>query len=144
MWVTGPWPRGLEAAWNRSRSGGWARRSTDPGGSYDQIHRLAFDEAIAAGVIDPELGLPHRSAKNAIDGFKRLVDAGCIGVSGTAFMSYFSGFDKFEGWVGIDQWCPDNQLSWPLHERYVARYGEDPPRCGPTRSPCSPATRRGS
>jgi len=263
---------------------GWLGSALDgPGGGYDKIHRLAFDEAVESGLLDrpyefvihPELGLPGGSAKNAIDGFKSLVDDGCIAVAGayssdnamvvgpwanklevpliswcgterfhgeycfrlgngdcggdaalvvswlkrhdqlrvavlsevspngeeyfrcfrqecrrqgvsiasvetvsqatdelvanldnlrqvkadalvymgygvlaasgklraaldelgwdpprimsTAFMFYLMGFDKFEGWVGIDQWCPDNPLMHRFHERYVARYGADPP-----------------
>jgi branched-chain amino acid transport system substrate-binding protein len=263
---------------------GWLGSALDgPGGGYDKIHRLAFDDAVERGVldrpyefvIDPERGLPQGSAKNAIDGFRSLVDAGCIAVAGayssdnamvvgpfanelhvplvswcgteryhgeycfrlgngdcggdaalvvswlkrnghprvavlsevspngeeyfryfrqecrrqgvsiaavetvsqqaedlavhletlrnvgadalaymgygvlaasgqlrdaldkirwdpprimsTAFMFYLMGFDKFEGWVGIDQWCPDNPRMHRFHERYVERYGEDPP-----------------
>jgi branched-chain amino acid transport system substrate-binding protein len=263
---------------------GWLGSALDgPGGGYDKIHRLAFDQAIEQGVldrpyefvIDPERGLPHGSAKNAIDGFKRLVDEGCVVVAGayssdnamvvgpyandlqvpllswcgterfhgeycfrlgngdcggdaalvvswlrhnghqrvavlsevspngneyfayfrqecrrqgvsiasvetvsqstttltgsldnlrqvkadalaymgygvlaangelrkgldelgwdpprimsTAFMFYLMGLDKFEGWVGIDQWCPDNPLVERFHQAYVARYAEDPP-----------------
>jgi len=48
-------------------------------------------------------------------------------IMGTAFMFYLMGLDKFEGWVGIDQWCPDNPLMERFHQRYVDRYGEDPP-----------------
>ena len=48
-------------------------------------------------------------------------------IMGTAFMFYLMGFDKFEGWVGIDQFDPSNPLVEGFHERYVARYGEDPP-----------------
>ena len=44
----------------------------------------------------------------------------------TAFMQYIWGFQHFEGWVGIDQWCPDNPRMHVFHERFVARYGEDP------------------
>ena len=44
----------------------------------------------------------------------------------TAFMQYSWGFDQLEGWVGIDQWCPENPRMWKFHERFVARYGEDP------------------
>jgi branched-chain amino acid transport system substrate-binding protein len=263
---------------------GWLGSALDgPGGGYDRIHRLAFDEAIDSGVLNrevefvihPENGLPQGSAKNAIDGFKELVDAGCIGVAGayssdngmvvgphanelevpliswcgterffgdycfrlgngdcggdatlvvgwlkkhghervtvlsevspngeeyfryfrqacrrrgvaiaavetvsqtpadlgenlanlrraeadalvymgygviaangllrdaldklgwdpprimgTSFMFYLMGFDKFEGWVGIDQFCPQNPLVARFHRRYVDRYGEDPP-----------------
>jgi ABC-type branched-subunit amino acid transport system substrate-binding protein len=263
---------------------GWLGSALDgPGGGYDNIHRLAFDEAIEAGLLDrpvefvlhPENGLPQGSAKNATDGFRFLVDKGCIGVAGayssdnaitvgplanqlqvpliswcgterlqgeycfrlgngdcggdaalvvgwlkknghnrvavlneispngeeyfrffrqecrrraisiaavetvsqspddlatnldhlrqvnpdalvymgygmlaakgllrdaldklgwdpprimgTAFMFYLMGFDKFEGWVGIDQFDPSNPLVEKFHERYVARYGEDPP-----------------
>ena len=263
---------------------GWLGSALDgPGGGFDKIHRLAFDEALEQGllerpyefVIDPEGGLPQGSAKNAIDGFRSLVDAGCIvvagayssdnamvvgpyanelqvplvswcgterfsgeycfrlgngdcggdaalvvnwlkrnghlraavlsevspngeeyfryfrqecrrhGVSiaavetvgqqppdlagnlnslrdvgadalvymgygvlaasgqlraaldqlgwdpprimGTAFMFYLMGLDKFEGWVGVDQWCPENPLVDKFHQRFVARYGEEPP-----------------
>ena len=44
----------------------------------------------------------------------------------TAFMQYLNGFEKFEGWVGIDQWCPLNPRVDAFHERFVARYGEEP------------------
>ena len=44
----------------------------------------------------------------------------------TAFMQYIWGFEPFEGWVGIDQWCPENPRMLTFHERFVARYGEDP------------------
>ncbi len=70
---------------------GWLGAALDgPGGGYDNIHRLAFDEALEHGLIDrpvefvlhPENGLPQGSAKNATDGFRFLVDEGCIGVAG--------------------------------------------------------------
>ena len=48
-------------------------------------------------------------------------------IMGTAFMFYLMGFDKFEGWVGVDQLDPSNPLVDGFHRRYVARYGEDPP-----------------
>ncbi len=44
----------------------------------------------------------------------------------TAFMQYIWGFEPFEGWVGIDQWCPENPRMHTFHQRFVARYGEDP------------------
>ena len=263
---------------------GWLGAALDgPGGGYDKIHRLAFDEAVEQGVLNrpyelvlhPENGLPRGSARNAIDGFKYLVDEGCIVVAGayssdnamvvgpyanelqvplvswcgterffgeycfrlgngdcggdpalivgwlkkhgyeriavlsevspngeeyfryfrqecrrrdvaiaavetvvqtttklaehldnlravgpdalvymgygilaadgllrealdkldwnpprimtTAFMFYLMGFEKFEGWVGIDQLCLENRLAVKFHESYVARYGSDPP-----------------
>jgi len=263
---------------------GWLGSALDgPGGGYDRIHRMAFDEAVDAGLLDRpyefvlhgEHGLPNGSAKNATDGFRYLVDEGCIGVAGayssdnaitvaplanelevpliswagterlqgeycfrlgngdvggdaalvvawlkrqghrriavlselspngeeyfrffrqecrrhglsiaavetvsqsparladnldhlrqvnadalaymgygmlaakgllrealdelqwdpprimsTAFMWYLMGFDKFEGWVGIDQFDPRNPLTQTFHARYTARHGEDPP-----------------
>ena len=263
---------------------GWLGSALDgPGGGYDKIHRMAFDEAEETGVLNrpvefvihPENGLPQGSAKNAIDGFRFLVDEGCVGIAGgyssdnamvlaryanelevpliswcgterfrgeycfrlgngdcggdpalivawlkrhgyervavlsevspngeeyfrylrqecrrrsvaiaavetvdqtprdlpgnlarlrqadasalvymgygviaangqlrnaldqlgwdpprimgTSFMFYLMGFDKFEGWVGIDQLCPDNALSEHFYQRYVKRYGSDPP-----------------
>jgi ABC-type branched-subunit amino acid transport system substrate-binding protein len=263
---------------------GWLGSALDgPGGGYDKIHRLAFDEAAMHGLLDrpvefvlhPENGLPNGSAKNATDGFRYLVDEGCIGVAGayssdnaitvaplanelqvpliswcgterlqgdycfrlgngdcggdaalvvgwlrrngyervavlseispngeeyfrffrqesrrrgisiaavetvsqspenlaanldhlkqvgpdalvymgygmlaakgllrdaldrlqwdpprimgTAFMFYLMGFDKFEGWVGVDQFDPSNPLVRGFHDRFVARYDESPP-----------------
>jgi len=44
----------------------------------------------------------------------------------TAFMQYIWGFEPFEGWVGMDQWCPENPRMHTFHRRFVARYGEDP------------------
>lgn len=70
---------------------GWLGSCLDgPGGGYDKIHRLAFDQAVASGLLDrpyemvlhAEHGLPNGSAKNATDGFRYLVDEGCIGVAG--------------------------------------------------------------
>jgi ABC-type branched-subunit amino acid transport system substrate-binding protein len=61
-----------------------------PGGGYDLIHRLAFDEAAEQGLLDrpvefvlhAENGLPRGSARNATDGFRFLVDEGCVAVAG--------------------------------------------------------------
>src|SRR4029078_11850799 len=70
---------------------GWLGSALDgPDGGYDRIHRLAFDEAAEQGLLDravefvlhAENGLPRGSAKNATDGFRYLVDEGCIGVAG--------------------------------------------------------------
>ena len=70
---------------------GWLGACLDGrGGGYDKIHRMAFDEAVDAGLLDrpyefvlhAENGLPNGSAKNATDGFRYLVDEGCIGVAG--------------------------------------------------------------
>jgi hypothetical protein len=44
----------------------------------------------------------------------------------TAFMQYIWGFEQFEGWVGIDQWCPENPRMHLFHERFVERFGESP------------------
>ncbi|MBX6391110.1 MAG: ABC transporter substrate-binding protein [Frankia sp.] len=44
----------------------------------------------------------------------------------TAFMQYIWGFEQLEGWVGVDQWCPQNPRMHEFHRRFVARYGEDP------------------
>jgi branched-chain amino acid transport system substrate-binding protein len=70
---------------------GWLGACLDgPDGGYDKIHRLAFDEGVESGLLDRpyefvvhgENGLPNGSAKNATDGFKSLVDEGCIGIAG--------------------------------------------------------------
>ena len=47
-------------------------------------------------------------------------------IMSTAFMQYIWGFDQLEGWVGIDQWCPENPRMHLFHKRFVERYGEDP------------------
>ena len=55
-------------AWNRSRSAGSGSALDGPGGGYDKIHRLAFDEAAEQGLLDrpvefvlhAENGLPQR------------------------------------------------------------------------------------
>jgi branched-chain amino acid transport system substrate-binding protein len=44
----------------------------------------------------------------------------------TAFMQYIWGFEHFEGWVGIDQWCPENPRVQIFLDRFVARYGTEP------------------
>lgn len=48
-------------------------------------------------------------------------------ITTTAFMFYLVGFDHFDGWTGIDQYCPDNPLVAKFYEAYKARYHEDPP-----------------
>jgi ABC-type branched-subunit amino acid transport system substrate-binding protein len=48
-------------------------------------------------------------------------------IMGTSFMFYLMGFEKFEGWVGVDQFDPSNPMTVAFHERFVARYGENPP-----------------
>jgi len=47
-------------------------------------------------------------------------------ITTTAFMFYLQGFSNFEGWWGIDQYCPDNPRAEGFHKRYVARYKEEP------------------
>jgi ABC-type branched-subunit amino acid transport system substrate-binding protein len=70
---------------------GWLGAALDgPGGGYDKLHRMAFDEASESGLLDrpvehvlhAENGLPNGSARNATDGFHWLVDQGCIAVAG--------------------------------------------------------------
>ena len=70
---------------------GWLGAALDgEGGAYDKIHRMAFEEAQDAGtlnrkvehLIHPENGLPRGSARNAIDGYRWLVEQGCLAVAG--------------------------------------------------------------
>jgi ABC-type branched-subunit amino acid transport system substrate-binding protein len=70
---------------------GWLGACLDgEGGGYDKIHRMAFEEAAEQGiftrpvehVIHPENGLPRGSAKNAVDGYRWLVDQGCVAIAG--------------------------------------------------------------
>ena len=104
---------------------GWLGAALDgEGGGYDKIHRMAFDEALEEGVlprrvehlIHPENGLPRGSAKNAIDGFRWLVDQGCIAVAG----AYSS-----DNAIAVGPWA--NRLEVPLvswcgTERYHGPY----------------------
>ena len=70
---------------------GWLGSALDgPDGGYDKIHRLAFDEGVERGLLDRPVRVraarrersAERTAKNATDGFRYLVDEGCIGVAG--------------------------------------------------------------
>jgi branched-chain amino acid transport system substrate-binding protein len=70
---------------------GWLGACLDgEGGGYDKIHRMAFDEALESGVLTRQVehvihiedGLPNGSAKNAVDGYRWLVDQGCVIVAG--------------------------------------------------------------
>src|SRR5207244_6478509 len=101
---------------------GWLGSALDgPGGGYDNIHRLAFDEAIETGVltrpvefvIHPENGLPQGSAKNAVDGFKELVDAGCIGVAGAYSSDNAMVVGRYanEAEVPLISWCGTERFS---------------------------------
>src|SRR5436190_4240656 len=104
---------------------GWLGSALDgPGGGYDNIHRLAFDEAVESGVLGrpyefvlhPERGLPQGSAKNAIDGFKELVDEGCIAVAG----AYSSDNAMVVGPYANELQVP--LLSWCGTERFQGDY----------------------
>jgi ABC-type branched-subunit amino acid transport system substrate-binding protein len=70
---------------------GWLGAALDgEGGLFDKVHRMAFDEALEQAVLNrraeflihPENGLPRGSAKNAIEGYRWLVEQGCIAVAG--------------------------------------------------------------
>ena len=45
----------------------------------------------------------------------------------TAFMFYLVGFEHFEGWVGIDQYCPENPAAETFRAAFARRYGTEPP-----------------
>jgi len=101
---------------------GWLGSALDgPGGGYDNIHRMAFDEAIESGVLNrpvefvihPENGLPQGSAKNAIDGFKELVDAGCIGIAGAYSSDNAMVVGRYanEAEVPLISWCGTERFS---------------------------------
>ncbi len=63
-------------------------------------------------------------------------------IMSTAFMFYLMGFDKFEGWVGIDQLDPSNPLT-PGSTSGSSPATARTRRSGPTRSRCWPTTPRG-
>ena len=123
VFVFDAWPE-VDARWTRSGSAGWASALDGPGGGYDKIHRLAFDEAVEQGllnrpyefVLHAENGLPHGSAKNAIDGFKYLVDEGCLAVAG----AYSSDNAMVVGPYANELQVP--LLSWCGTERFWGDY----------------------
>src|ERR671936_269930 len=63
----------------------WAR--------FEREIRMAFDEGIERGVLDrryeflfeDDAGLPQGTAKDGIDSYHRLVDAGCLAVLGANY-----------------------------------------------------------
>lgn len=104
---------------------GWLGACLDgEGGGYDRIHRMAFDEALEQGVltrkvehvIHVEDGLPNGSAKNAVDGYKWLVDQGCVIVAG----AYSSDNAIAVGPVANELKVPI--VSWCGTERYSGDY----------------------
>jgi ABC-type branched-subunit amino acid transport system substrate-binding protein len=49
-------------------------------------------------------------------------------MTGTAFMFYVqTGYGPFEGWAGLDQYCPDNPRCEQFGRDHEARYGHLPP-----------------
>jgi ABC-type branched-subunit amino acid transport system substrate-binding protein len=48
-------------------------------------------------------------------------------ITTTAFMFYLVGFHHFDGWVGIDQYCPDNPRAAEFAREYERRYRDKPP-----------------
>lgn len=48
-------------------------------------------------------------------------------ITTTAFMFYIVGFHHFDGWVGIDQYCPENPRAQKFYTDFRGRWGEDPP-----------------
>ena len=63
-------------------------------------------------------------------------------IMGTAFMFYLMGFDKFEGWVGIDQLDPTQPARRRVPRAVRRRATARTRRCGRTRSRCSRTTPR--
>jgi ABC-type branched-subunit amino acid transport system substrate-binding protein len=50
-------------------------------------------------------------------------------MTGTAFQFYVQvGYDPFEGWFGLDQYCPDNPRAEQFRQDYEARHHEAPPQ----------------
>ncbi|MBM4265973.1 MAG: amino acid ABC transporter substrate-binding protein [Deltaproteobacteria bacterium] len=95
---------------------GWLGACLDgEGGAFDKIHRMAFDEAFESGVftrkvehvIHPENGLPRGSARNAIDGYRWLVDQGCVVIAGAYSSDNAIAVTPYvdEAKVPIVSWC---------------------------------------
>jgi hypothetical protein len=79
-----------DRAWNRSRSAGWARRSTARAAATTRSTASRSTRPAEQGCstgrssscCTPRTVCRNGSAKNATDGFRYLVDEGCIGVAG--------------------------------------------------------------
>lgn len=104
---------------------GWLGACLDgEGGGYDKIHRMAFEEALEQGVltrkvehvIHVEDGLPNGSAKNAVDGYRWLVDQGCVIVAG----AYSS--DNAIAVAPVANELKVPIISWCGTERYSGEY----------------------
>ena len=103
---------------------GWSGSALDGlNGGYDKIHRLAFERAVEQGVLTrpyefvlhAENGLPNGSARSAIDGFRRLVDEGCIAVAGAYSFdnAMVVGPVANEPEVPLVSWCGTERFSGP-------------------------------
>lgn len=104
---------------------GWLGACLDgEGGGYDKIHRMAFNEALEQGVLTRQVehvihvedGLPNGSAKNAVDGYKWLVDQGCVIVAG----AYSS--DNAIAVAPVANELKVPLISWCGTERYSGEY----------------------
>ena len=104
---------------------GWLGACLDgEGGGYDRIHRMAFAEALEQGVLTRQVehvihiedGLPNGSAKNAVDGYKWLVEQGCVIVAG----AYSS--DNAIAVAPVANELKVPLISWCGTERYSGEY----------------------
>lgn len=104
---------------------GWLGACLDgEGGGYDNIHRMAFDEALEQGVLTRKVehvihiedGLPNGSAKNAVDGYRWLVEQGCVIVAG----AYSS--DNAIAVAPVANELKVPLISWCGTERYSGEY----------------------
>jgi branched-chain amino acid transport system substrate-binding protein len=85
---------------------------------------LAFEEAYDAKrtprrielVVEEAHGLPRRAAKHAIDGYRRLVDAGCVGVIGPLIS------DNAIALAPVVNECQVPAISWCGTERFHGAY----------------------
>ena len=57
--------------------------------------------------------------------FKEL-DWDPLRITTTAFMFYLMGFNLLEGWVGVDQYCPENPRVQEFLDKYDAEYDDEP------------------
>lgn len=92
--------------------------------NFTQPIELAFEEAYASGisnrrielVIERAYGLPRRAAKYAIDGYRNLIDQGCIGVIGPLISDNSIALTPY-----INEWQVP-ALTWCGTERYNGEY----------------------
>lgn len=100
---------------------------TVPQATADMQHHLASVKATGCDAL-VHIGYGMHFAHDLFRPALRALNWDPPRMTGTAFMFYVQvGFDAFEDWYGLDQYCADNARTALFCRDYRARYLEDPP-----------------